>query len=423
MRGPLATRYAPSFRLVGAHVALGVAGFVAFSLALAWRATGLDGFFFQSHLLGLTHLCVLGWLLPITLGALHQLVPVLFEVPVRSERVAWIALAAYATGATGFVARFWSLSTDAVFLASAGLLVLSVYVYIGNLLATLVRTRTRTLTGAFVVASFVWLLVAAGLGLALAANLYAPYLRTDHLQLLRAHAHAAGLGFFGMLVMGVAFRLLEMFLLAHVERETSGWVALVATNLALVALVARFAAGAPELVRAFGLLAALVGVAAFLRQVALIFRVRLRRRIDVAWRHTAASFAYLVLALLVGCALALARLDEASEARLRIAYAVLALPGFIGSVIVGQLYKILPFLVWLHRFSPYVGLKKVRPASELLADAPQRAQWASMHAGIAALLVGILAGVPTLRVAGAVTLALSSMLFARNMSVIYRSEP
>jgi hypothetical protein len=46
-----------------------------------------------------------------------------------------------------------------------------------------------------------------------------------------------------------------------------------------------------------------------------------------------------------------------------------------------------------------------------------------MHAGIAALLVGILAGVPTLRVAGAVTLALSSLLFARNMSVIYRSEP
>ena len=82
----LATRHAPSWRLIQAHFGLGVAGLLAFSAALAVCAPSLQGFFFQPALLGLVHLCVLGWLMPIAIGALHQLVPVVFEVPVRSEQ-------------------------------------------------------------------------------------------------------------------------------------------------------------------------------------------------------------------------------------------------------------------------------------------------------------------------------------------------
>ena len=90
---------------------------------------------------------------------------------------------------------------------------------------------------------------------------------------------------------------------------------------------------------------------------------------------------------------------------------------------VGQLYKILPFLVWFHRFSAYVGLKKVPAASELLGARPQWAQLALMHAGLGLLGAGILAPSAPLRLAGALAFAASAALHARNLGVIYGRRP
>jgi hypothetical protein len=419
----LATRYAPSFRLVAAHLGLGLLGLVGFSAALLWRAAAIEGHFFQPTLLGLVHLCVLGWLLPIAIGALHQLIPVVFEVPVRSERLAWAALALYVPGAAGFVTRLWSFDTGWVLVVSAGLVAAAVWLYAANLLATLARAQKVTLTGAYVIAALGYLMLAAAIGFALAWNLHRPYLYVDHVQALRAHAHAAGLGFFGLLIMGVAYRLLEMFLLAYVKDLRPGWVAFVAINVALAALTIGFVFGRVPALTIAGTASAAVGVGAFLVQVRRLWRARTRRRADTAWRHSAASFAYLALAVALGATAALAGLAPAWTERIELAYGVFAIPGFIGSIVVGQLYKIAPFLVWFHRFSAYVGLKQVPAASELLAERPQRVQWALMHAGIAAMAAGILAGIGPLRLAGAALFLASSALFARNVWIIYRSKP
>src|SRR5512143_816989 len=92
------TRYAPPFRLIGVHLAIGVAGLVAFATALVVAARGLAGCYVQPRVLALTHLCVLGWLMPITLGALHQLVPVVFERPLWSTRIPYVGLAMFVCG-------------------------------------------------------------------------------------------------------------------------------------------------------------------------------------------------------------------------------------------------------------------------------------------------------------------------------------
>lgn len=419
----LATQYAPSLRLVTAHFALGIVGFAAFSLALVVRASSVQGHFFQPQLLGLTHLCVLGWLMPITLGALHQLIPVVFEVRVRSERVPYVALAIYGIGATGFIAHLWAFSLGLGFAISAGLLVVALYLYLGNLALTLLQSQTRTLTGAYVIAAFCHLAIAAGLGFALALNLHAPYLTLDHLRLLRVHAHSAGFGFFGLLIMGVAYRLLEMFLIAYEQRTGPGVIALIAVNLSVLALAAHNILAPASVTLALGVAFAAVGIVAFLVQVRRIYRKRMRRRADLPWRHTAASFTYLAIAGVLAAIIALAPLDGELSRRLELAYGFIALPGFIGSVIVGQLHKILPFLIWFHRFSPYVGLRKVPAASELLPEPPQRVQWFLMHGGIALVGVGLAAGQAWLCTIGALALFSSSLVFARNMWAIYRSQP
>lgn len=416
----LATRYAPSFRLIQAHFGLGLAGLFLFALALVAQASSLQGHFFQPWLLGLVHLCVLGWLLPIALGAMHQLVPVVFEVPVRSERVAWLALVLYTGGAAGLIAHMWRLSVGLGLPGSAAVLVTSIVLYTVNLVATLAGKRTMTLTGAYVIASLTWLLIAVGIGLSLAWQLHAPWLRINHLLVLRAHAHAAGLGFFGLLIMGVAYRLLEMFLLSYGAKERPGWIALGFVNAGLIALILGFL-GTGTVILGTALI--VVGIGFFLEQVRRIFVRRTRRKTDTAWHLTFASFSYLALVATVGAALVALPDDPAVRDRATLIYGLLALPGFIGSVVIGQLYKILPFLIWLHRFSPYVGLKRVPSASEILAEGPRRVQAATMHLGLVGLVAGVALDLAPLRIVGATVFALSALLAIRNFTLILRSQP
>lgn len=421
--GGLATRHSPSFGLIKAHLGLGLLGMLAFAGALVWRAAAVEGHYFQPTLLGLVHLAALGWFLPVTLGAMHQLLPVVFEVPVRSERLAWAAFALYLVGAAGLIVHLWLLRTGPGLVGSAGLLYAALLAYVGNLVATLARAQQLTLVGAFVVAALAWLVVASTIGLALAINLGWSFISGDHLEVLRAHAHAAALGFFGLLIMGVTFRLLEMFMLAFVDKTGAGKVALVLVNAALVLIVGASLWGGMAWLGPLGASLAVGGVSAFLVQVARLHRARLRKKTDVAWWHSLASYSYLGIAALLGGALAAAPLEGALGAQLRLGYGAMALLGFIGSVITGQLYKIWPFLVWFHRFSAYVGLKKVPTASELLPEGRQRVQWASMHLGLVALLAGVLVASAPLRLVGAALFALSAVLFAANMITIARSRP
>lgn len=418
----LGTRFAPSFRLILAHFGLGLLGLLLFSAALVWRADGVSGHFFQPTLLGLVHLCVLGWLLPVAFGALHQLVPVVFEVPVRSEKLAWLALGLYVVGAIGVIGHMWIFETGWGLVGSGVLLAAAIWLYIGNLLATLARAAAVTLTGAYVIAALCWLALAAALGLVLAWNLHAPFLYVDHLHWLRAHAHAAGMGFFVLLIMGVAYRLLEMFLLSYVQETRPGQVALVAINVALAALLVNFIFGRVLPLTIAGVAAAAVGVTAFLIQIRRLWRARTRRRADTAWHHTLLSFIYLAVVVAIGALIAV-RLPSPWRERAELAYGFLALAGFASSVVAGQLYKILPFLVWFHRFSAYVGLKKVPSASELSSPRWEKLQWLFMHLGIAALAAGILLAAGPLRLAGAALFLASSALLARNLWFIYRRKP
>ena len=422
MNPSLASRHAPSFALIQAHCGAGLAGACLFAAALVATAISLEGDFFQGAFLGLVHLCVLGWLMPIAIGAMHQLVPVVFEVPVRSERAAWIAFALYVVGVAALVGQMWTLQNGWTFAGAGVLVAASIWIYAANLLATLARTRTRTLTGRYVIASLAWLLVAVTLGASLAVHLHAPWLRINHLQLLRVHAHTAGLGFFGLLIMGVAYRLLEMFMLSYGADERAGRIAFVATNAGLVLLT--FGLGLPHqaLTAAGGVLVA-VGVLCFLVQIRLIWRRRTRRKSEAAQSLTLASFAHLLVVALLGTALAALDFEQETLNRLTLAYGLLALPGFVGSVVVGQLYKILPFLVWLHRFAPYVGLKQVPSASEILPEGPRRLQAITMQAGLLILAAGLIAASPWLRVLGAAVFAASMLLATRNFVTILRSQP
>jgi hypothetical protein len=423
MQPGLATKHAPSFSLIRTHFVLGIGGMCAFGAALLVASPALGGHHFQPLLLGLVHLCVLGWLLPVALGALHQLVPVLFEVPIASERVAWVALGGYAVGASGLVLLFFGMWVGGGFFAAAALLTLALVGYTANLLLTVWRSRARSLTNTFVICALLWLLIGVGLGFVLSWNLWRPFLPLNHLMVLRAHAHAAGLGFFGLLIAGVALRLLEMFLISHGAPQRAGRLSLWLLNAGVASLVVGFSFPRGATVAAIGAVLVGVGVIAFTVQVRAVLARRVKRKLDAAWRLSVSAFVYLGIAAALGIGLVLLPLGPEVRERAVLGYGLLAIPGFIGSIVVGQLYKIVPFLIWLHRFSPYVGLKKLPPASELLPEPPRRLHEALLHAGLWTLVAGVAMDVSTLRVIGALVFFAAAIVGARNLWILFRSQP
>jgi hypothetical protein len=367
----------------------------------------------------------MGWLLPIALGAMHQLLPVLFERPLASERAGWVAFALFLVSAAAFVGHLSVLAIGPGLPLSAGLLATSLWLYAVNLARSAFRNprKVRSLTGGFVLSALGWLVFAATLGFLLALNLAHPYLTVNHLVALRAHATAAGLGFFGLLIMGVGFELLEMFLLSHGAPSWPGWLALVATNLGLGLLCGDALFGPWPLAAPVGAAAVGVGAIGFALRVKAIFARRLRKHLDASAWMTAASVGCLMLAVSAGALSLSDRLEPSLHERVVLAFGLLAIPGFMGLVVVGQLFKIVPFLVWMHRFSGLVGVRQVPAASELVDVRARAVQGVAHVAALGALVAGVLGGWPELRLAGALVFFASMALGAHHLWRISERRP
>jgi len=111
------------------------------------------------------------------------------------------------------------------------------------------------------------------------------------------------------------------------------------------------------------------------------------------------------------------------DPRARFAYGALALWGWAGLVMHGMLGRIVPFLVWFHRFSPLAGIEPIPSMKSLLPDA--RAELGlRLHLGsLVTLLAGILLAQDlVLRVAGALV-ALTALVLLRNLVSVLRRRP
>jgi hypothetical protein len=253
------------------------------------------------------------------------------------------------------------------------------------------RTRARVerwpLTGWVILAALTSLGLVVTAGFILALNLIFGFVPLSQLAFVEAHAHLAALGWLGLLVVGVSYKLTPMFALSHpfdewrLGRSVFFLLTLAVSGL-FVSLLLRL--GTPPLLACW--LAAAIGIGLYAWDYATMLRVRRRRPIDLTQRHNIAGVCGLLLAALLGLALILTPAEAALHARLQLAYAVMALAGWIGLTTLGQLYKIVPFLVWTHRFAPRMGKEQVPLLKDLY---PRRLA----DAGFAALLIGLVAAV------------------------------
>lgn len=424
--GDLDAERGPPLRIPLVHFLLGVALFVP--AAVLYLAAALDA---APAYAGVArrHLLLTGWVCVTIAGAMTQFVPVWSGVQLHSRRLAALQAWLLGAGLVGFAACLLTGRLEVAWLAGVALVAgFGTFAY--NLARTLATARPFDVTEThFALAlCFLCLAVLDGLGLAVGfVHPVADRLGTNRLALRSAHVTLAVLGVIVTTVVGALYQLAPMFAVTDPDGpdrrlrrvETVAYPAGVAT------LAAGRLVGAAGVARV-GALAVACGLVAV---TVVLGRTLLRGRGDAS--PTTRRYAVVVPALVAWLALAVPTwlADPLSPTGVLggpAAAAALSL-GVFGFVVTGSLYHVVPFLVWVDRYSDRLGLADV-PMVEDLYDGRLAAADATCL-GVAAvaltaapLLVGRTTAVGGVRLLGGAAATAAAGLFAANLLVVVQNH-
>lgn len=373
---------------------------------------------YSSITLAIAHLGTLGFLTLVMMGALYQLTAVVAGSPVGRIRLGHAVYALFVIGVVGLIGGLAGGSPRLVFWAIA-LITPAVLLFVIPIGRALHRAPARNETVIGMMAALLAFFLTALLGLWMAHGHGGMRFPGPRGLFIQVHLSVGLLGWVGGLIVAVSWQVLPLFNLSPpVAPAARRWIAGLATAGALlpVVVLALFYLGAlgdsdarASQIAAVAAIPAVVAVWAIHPLVTLrSLRARRRRRADP-------SLLFWNTGLLVApvCALVAVLAYFSSAPRWSVLLGWLVLVGWAGMIIHGMLGRIVPFLVWLHRFAPRAGEPGVPSARELLPDAWARGCFA-LHA--TTLAVGALAialrSDPLARTAGALLVATGFALFA-----------
>jgi hypothetical protein len=328
------------------------------SVALApWGYPLLLRGFYNPHLLAYVHLNTLGILATMIVGASYQLIPVVLQHELSSQRLARISFWMHLAGLLLFLPGIfytWRIGIA----AGASLVFAGLLLYAGIVLTTIHVAPERGIVAWHLRLATIGLLTGVSAGLLLALNKGTGFLGDRSLRLMAAHATMMLGAWVVPLFFGVAYRLIGMFTLS----EDRIWHRVAAAELAMTVVGAwLLAAGilldAPRFVLVLGAMLILGGQLLFATQVVHLFRARRRRGFDIHIPYVLLAAGSGVLSaslLLTGLVIGSGPAEHIWVAAVWMVIGGLALSG-----IQGFFYKITTFLVWLHRYAPMAGRDRV----------------------------------------------------------------
>jgi len=390
----------PSVALPLAYVCTAGVAFVLAAAAVPWLSAELAGHYYQPRILALAHTVTLGWITLTIMGASLQLIPIVLERALWSERLAWWQLGFMVIGVTGMVGHFF-LGAWSGLVWAAALVGVGVGLHLLNTALTVRGVGRWTFTARMVTLALAGLALTTLVGFALGLDKLVHVLPGDLFANLHAHVHLALLGWVLPMMIGVAARVYPMFLLVV---EPAGWpgrVQLWGVVIGTPATVAGLCGVRGLLVA--GAFAIVAAVAAHLVWLGAMVRTRRRPALDTGLCFVLTGAAALPVAAALGLALAL---DLTSGPRVALAYAALVLGGWVSLTIAGMLLKIVPFLVWYRAYAPLAGRAPVPTLPELSSAPGERLSWVLLTTGMATLVVALWIGEAVwIRAAGLVVAA------------------
>jgi hypothetical protein len=345
-------------------------GWAHVGLALAFAALVIDpalpgGYFLHPRMVAIVHLVTIGWISGSILGAFYIVAPLALGVPLQVGRADWLACAAFSAGTAGMVAQFWIGRYDMV--AWSGALVLSAVLWLASRAALGLRRATAPWTVLLhVMLAFVNMMAAGLFGIAIGLDRAYGLFEFPPIPAAFAHAHLAAIGWPMMMVVGLAYRLVPMFLPAKMPTGRGLAASAVLLELGIVVTVATLFMGSAWLPAGAALIAA--GLASFVKEMRAAVRHKLPRppalpKRDWSTWQTHVAIAWLFVTAGLGIVLTL----PSSDARIGMAwlYGVAGLIGFISQVVVGIQGRLVPMYAYYRAMAALGGKPPTRAANQL----------------------------------------------------------
>lgn len=390
MKG-LTTENAPSLAVVKPHFIFGALAFLVLAVLIVLADTNLLGAYFGNKILAITHLAVLGWGSMIVFGALYQLIPVVFNTSLFSEKLALITFWMFAVSIVFMVYSFWIAAFTTLLIYASVLMFISLLLFIINILLTKKRGKTN-IQSKFIIGAVYWLFFTALLGLLIALNFRYNFFAEIHLHYLKIHAHLGLIGWFLLLIIGVSSTLIPMFFVSHQANEKKLNYALYLINAGLILLTLDWLFIKSRFFIYLNWFLITLGIIFYLSFIAESYKKRLKKDLDVGMKYTVIAVLMMVVPLFLSLLIRI-NFNFEFELLMRITtlYGFSIIFGLVTTIILGQTYKTLPFIIWLDKYQKYIGKYKTPLPRELYSEKIGNFQLYFYLAAIAAFIVGLIA--------------------------------
>lgn len=436
----------PSTPSVSLPLRFMLTGLVALFFAVGWiiaKPSILASYHYNQYVIAATHLVVLGFICTVVMGAMYQLVPVALETKLYSERLAKWQFIIHVIGFVGMVAMFnvWNMKQVGHF---GSALALGVGLFVYNMARTLWRVPKWNIVATAITAALVWfsLTIFVGLSIAAAKCVYEAseglataegvkqmvgglrvvagiVSRFDAIGAMHAHAHLGVVGFFVLLIVGVSYRLIPMFMLTEVQSKRRAALSILLLNIGLAGSVVTILLRSP--LKLMFAVIAVAGLAFFGWELRAMLRARKRAVLDWGLKTFLVAIAMLIPVGVLALILSWPTLPMTQFfGLLENVYGLVGLLGVVGLAIIGMLYKILPFLVWYGVYSPLVGRAQLPTTAQMVSEKLQAGGLALYLAGLGICSVAIMAESESWVRGGAIVLAASLIFFAGNTIKVLR---
>ncbi|MDH4021063.1 MAG: hypothetical protein OEU84_15840 [Xanthomonadales bacterium] len=340
--------------------------------------------------LALTHAGTLGVLAMGMIGALYQMTPVVAGAPVPLTRIAHIVHILIIVGLAGLVLRLLGGSTTSMMVAIVCFSI-ALPAFLLPLGWALLRAPTKDETVQGMRVAILSLAVVTLIGIVLAGGFAGGAFSANRMVWMQVHMTLAVLGWVGGLIIAVSWQVIPMFYLASaVSKTMKRWLLFLLIAGLVLPLIVAFTGSEIDGLVSTGQLTAIAALpaalAAWLLHPALILHKlsqRQRRRSDASLLFWQAGLSIGLLLIPVAIAAVLS-----SDPRWQVLFGWLIIWGWAATIMHGMLSRIVPFLVWFHRYSARVGLEIVPSMRSLL---PQQRIKIGFKLHLGSVLLGVLA--------------------------------
>lgn len=414
-----ASNNAPSPSVVVPHFVVGSTAWLIALILLLINPDCLLEHYFNFKLLAITHLLVLSWITTIIFGALYQLLPVVLLCKLHSEKLALITFITLQIGSLGMGNCFWNGILGFPLIASGSIVCIAIVLFVVNFSRTLYKSNVSRIEKHFISTSIGWLLITVLVGVLLAINFSFPFLSISHLEILKIHAHIGIIGWVLQLIIGVSSVLIPMFMLAHNLNKRSLQLSYILINCALLLGITSKLFGF-EIGLISSIFIGISGLLSFLFYIYNAFKNRVKKKLDIGMKKSMTAFLFVLLSL----GLSLPIFLNINNNHFEIAYFTALIIGFISTLIMGQTYKTLPFIIWLKEYKTIVGKVKTPLPKDLYSERLAVWQFRTNTLGFILLLIGILLNLQILIQIGIGIILIAAILYTKNILniILHKSQ-